>query len=151
MPVYAQAAIVRRKINSLRTLGAIFYFLFIFPQFFMIFTYFYLIFTLFLPKIQENCWNPLTLTFRYDIYKSRNILTWYKQRLPLLVKSINHESTSRRFFFIWRKNEARNPVRSAFVASLKRQSGFLEIWVTAGQKLETADYKPLKTRQRRDI
>ena len=89
--------------------------------------------------------------FFSDLYKSRNNLTWYKQRLPLLVKSINHESTSRRFFFIWRKNEARNPVRSAFVASLKRQSGFLGIWVTAGQKLETADYKPLKTRQRRDI
>ena len=55
MSVYTQAAIVRRKINSLHILGAIFSFLFIFLRFFMIFTYFYLIFTLFLPKIQENC------------------------------------------------------------------------------------------------
>ena len=45
MPVYAQAAIVRRKINSFHTLGAIFYFLFIFLRFFMIL----LIFTSFSP------------------------------------------------------------------------------------------------------
>ena len=55
MPVYTQAAIVRRKINSFRAPGSYFSFPVHFSAVFHDFTYFYLIFTLFLPKIQENC------------------------------------------------------------------------------------------------
>jgi hypothetical protein len=55
MPVYVQAAIVRRKINncnSFRAPGSYFSFPIHFSAVFHDFTYFYLIFTLFLPKIQ---------------------------------------------------------------------------------------------------